>query len=111
MKNLNSTLTSQLSHWSIYSWRNEKFENICKLNAFCSLIENLLSFTCYVQAFNTNYLQQRYQDIKHGHNLSSNDMQKFINTSKYSYISIWWPWFDGDVQHANALTFLWQNTL
>jgi hypothetical protein len=27
--------------------------------------------------------------MNHGHNLSSNDMQKFINTSKYSYISIY----------------------
>jgi len=27
--------------------------------------------------------------MNHDHNLSSNDIQKFINTSKYSYISIY----------------------
>jgi len=39
---------------------------------------------------------------------SSNDVKNFINTSKYSYISI----YDGhDVQCTNALTFLLQNNM
>ncbi len=56
-----------------------------------------------IQALNTNFLQQHYQDINHDHNLqvshvlciletriqSSNDVHNFINTSKYSYISIY----------------------
>jgi hypothetical protein len=39
---------------------------------------------------------------------SSNDVQNFINTSKYSYISI----YDGhDVKCTNALTFLLHNNM
>jgi hypothetical protein len=39
---------------------------------------------------------------------SSNDVQNFINTSKYSYVSI----YDGhDVQRTNALTFLLHNNM
>ncbi len=52
---------------------------------------------------NTTYLRQHYEDIKHDHNLqmshilcfiktiihhASIDVQKFINSSKYSYIAI-----------------------
>jgi hypothetical protein len=39
---------------------------------------------------------------------SSNDVQNFINTSKYSYVSIY---DDHDVQHTNALTFLFHNNM
>jgi hypothetical protein len=39
---------------------------------------------------------------------SWNDVQNFINTPKYSYVSI----YDGhDVQHTNALTFLLHNNM
>ncbi len=56
-----------------------------------------------MQALNTNSLQQHCQDINHDHNLQVshilciletkihlwNDIEKIINTSKYSYISIY----------------------
>ncbi len=80
-----------------------------------------------IGTFNTNSLWQHYQDINHDHNLqvshvlciletkiqSSNGVQNFINTSKYSYISI----YDGhglinnDVQHINVVTFLLHNNM
>jgi hypothetical protein len=56
-----------------------------------------------IGTLNTNSLRQHYQDINHDHNLQgshvlciletriqpSNDVQNFINTSKYSYVSIY----------------------
>ncbi len=73
------------------------------MDNFCSLIENFYHLHVIIQAFNTNYLWQHYQDINHDHKLqvshvlciletriqSSNDVQNFINILKYSYISIY----------------------
>ncbi len=73
------------------------------MDNFCSSIEVFYHSHVIIQALYTNSLQQHYQDINHDHNLqishvlciletkiqSSNDVQNFINISKYSYISIY----------------------
>jgi len=76
---------------------------MCKLDTFCSSIEGLFYHSHVImKALNTNYLWQHYQD-NNDHNLqvshipciletkiqSSNVIQKFINTTKSSYISIY----------------------
>jgi hypothetical protein len=76
-----------------------------------------------IQALNTNSLKQHYQDINHDPNLqvsrvlciletriqSSIDVHNFINTSKYSYISI----YDGDslIIMYNAQMLLLHNNM
>ncbi len=68
-----------------------------------SSIKNLHNFHVVIQALNTTSLHQHYEDINHDHNLqmshilcliktrihhASTNVHKFINSSKYSYISI-----------------------
>jgi len=66
-------------------------------------LKNIYHSHVIIQALNIIFLRQHYQDINHDHNLqvshvlciletriqSSNDVQNFINISKYSYISIY----------------------
>jgi hypothetical protein len=100
---INSTPTSQFSHWSMHGWRDENIKNVCKLDTFCSSIDFLKNHShVIIQALNTYYLWQHYQD-NNDHNLqvshipciletkiqSSNVIQKVINTSKFFYISIY----------------------
>ncbi len=68
-----------------------------------SSIKNLHIFYVIVQTLNITFLCQHYEDINHDHDLqifhilcfietrihhASIDVHKFINSSKYSYISI-----------------------
>ncbi len=79
--------------------------NICTLDTFCkcSLIERILSFTCYYRSpqYKLFTTLSRYKSRPQPTSITcfmyfgkkkiqlSNDIQKFINTSKYSYISIY----------------------
>ena len=68
-----------------------------------SSIKKLHNSRVIIQALNTTSLRQHYEDINHDHNLqmfhilcliktrihhASTNVHKFINSSKYSYISI-----------------------
>ncbi len=68
-----------------------------------SLIKNLHNSHVIIQALNTTFLCQHYENINHDHNLqmshilclietkihhASTYVHKFINSSKYSYIPI-----------------------
>ncbi len=68
-----------------------------------SSLKNLHNYHVIIQTLNTTSLHQHYENINHDHNLqmshilcfakikihhASTNVHKFINTSKYSYISI-----------------------
>jgi hypothetical protein len=73
------------------------------LDAINSSIKNLRNSHVIIQALNTTFLHQHYENINHDHNLqmfhilcfikikihhASIDVHKFTNSLKYSYISI-----------------------
>jgi len=83
--------------------RSETIENNCDLNTNHSLLKNLYHYRVIIQALNTISLHQHYKDINHDHklqmfhilcfiaiiiHLALGNVDKFINSSKYSYISI-----------------------
>ncbi len=78
-------------------------ENNCNLDIINSSVKNLDNSHVIIQALNTTYLRQHYKYINYDHNFQmfhilcliktkihhgSTDVHKFINSSKYSYISI-----------------------
>jgi hypothetical protein len=77
-----------------------------------------LPFTCYYTSLRCNFFMTTLSTYKSWPQLShvlcslrtkiqsSNDIEKLINISNILYFNLWWPWFDNDLQHANALTFL-----
>jgi len=93
-----------LQHESFYvDLRVHVVENNCNLDIINSSIKNLDNSHVIIQALNTTYLRQHYKDINYDHNFQmshilclietkihheSIDVHKFINSSKYSYISI-----------------------
>jgi hypothetical protein len=80
-----------------------RLKTFANWTTFVPWFKNFYHSHAIIQAFNTNSLKQHYQDINHDPNLqvshviciletriqSSNDVHNFINTSKYSYISIY----------------------
>jgi hypothetical protein len=76
-------------------------------------LKNLQNSHVIIQALNTTILHQHYKNINHDHNLqmfhilcfietrihnASRDVHKFINSLKYSYVSIHdWSWVNDDV--------------
>jgi endonuclease/exonuclease/phosphatase family metal-dependent hydrolase len=80
-----------------------RLKAICNLDTINSSIKNLYNSHVIIKALNTTSLCQHYEDINHDHNLqmfhilcliktrihhASTNVHKFINSSKYSYISI-----------------------
>ncbi len=96
-------------------------KNICTLDAFCFLIEKLLSCTCYYTSLQYNFFMTSWSRYKLWSQPTSithfmyfekkNTIVKWhikihIYIKILLYLNLWWPWFDNNVQHANALTFL-----
>jgi hypothetical protein len=87
-----------------------RLKTFANWTTFVPQLKNFYHSHVIIQALNTNSLKQHYQYINHDPNLqvshvlciletriqSSNDVNNFINTSKYSYISI----YDGHGFHS-----------
>jgi hypothetical protein len=85
------------------SWKNEEIKNTRNWTTFVLWLNFFYHSHVIIQTLNTIFLWQNYQHINHDNNLqlshvlcslrtkiqSLNDIEKFINISKYSYISIY----------------------
>ncbi len=80
-----------------------RFKTITTWIPLITQLKKLHNFHVIIQALNTTFLHQHYKNINHNHNLQMShilchiktsiqhvtiDVHKFINSSKYSYISI-----------------------